>query len=159
MMTMIMIGWLVGSLINFVILFLMMIKMKRELVTSLNWWCLFRICSACSVLLFQKSEYNKHFQTLSLRGWERLKTDLQKWHYKISVYRISCFISVCPFVAASKAKFAQNVLVLSNHYLLNSIHFNLLCVLIYNKHVRSFSQALWWCQMFPVIQQKIISLI
>ena len=28
---------------------------------------------------------------------------------KLSVYHISCFISVCPFVAVSKAKFAKNL--------------------------------------------------
>ena len=28
---------------------------------------------------------------------------------KISVYHMSCFIYVCPFVALSKAKFAENV--------------------------------------------------
>ena len=27
---------------------------------------------------------------------------------KLNVYHISCFISVCPFVALSKAKFAEN---------------------------------------------------
>ena len=36
---------------------------------------------------------------------------------KISVYHVSCFISVCPFGALSKAKFAENVhIVLSSPY-------------------------------------------
>ena len=43
-----------------------------------------------------------------LKNWKTIfKSDITK--SKISVYHILCFISVCPFVALSKAKFAQNV--------------------------------------------------
>ena len=41
-----------------------------------------------------------------------LKSDIE-----LSVYHISCFISVCPFVALSKATFAENShIVLSSPY-------------------------------------------
>ena len=41
-----------------------------------------------------------------------------------------CFISVCPFVALSKAKFAESVhIVLSSPYQ-TALNFNLFCVLI-----------------------------
>ena len=44
-------------------------------------------------------------------------TTILKSDIKLSVYHISCFISVCPSVALSKAKFAENVyIVLSSPY-------------------------------------------
>ena len=55
---------------------------------------------------------------------------------ELSVYHISCFISVCPVVALSKAKFAENshCAALSSPYK-KAFIFNLLCVLICTVHV------------------------
>ena len=54
---------------------------------------------------------SRHFQTRSLRGCERLKTDLHKSDIQISFCHMSCFIylSVRSYVAVSKAKLAENV--------------------------------------------------
>ena len=71
---------------------------------------------------------------------------------KLSVYHISCFISVCPFVALSKAKFAKNVQIILSSPYYKAFIFKLLYVsicLLYQALLISLTVCVLLIFMFP----------
>ena len=64
----------------------------------------------------QKVKYERFLNSIFARvGASHLRSS--KSDTELSVYHISCFISFCPFVALSKATFAENLdIVLSRPY-------------------------------------------
>ena len=81
-----------------------------------------------TTIYIERTRSISDFRTRSLRGRELFTYDLHQWHWA-KWFAISCFISVCPFVALSKATFAENIGTLFCQVDIKKLSFLTSCVL------------------------------